>query len=86
MNLCTPALVYLVISIVSLLLNFSLSVKSALIQMVFVGLWTFILNFICSKGLEWLSWGLVLLPYILIVFFALFAYDIVILETMKNKI
>ena len=35
-------------------------------KLVFALIWTFLLGWLCSKGLKTLSWFLVLLPYILI--------------------
>jgi hypothetical protein len=35
-------------------------------KLLFAFIWTFILGWLCSKGLKTLSWFLVLLPYIII--------------------
>jgi hypothetical protein len=67
-QLCTPALVYLVIAIISLLFSFmSMSAMSNLVHLVFVGLWTWFLNFLCRRGYPIVSWVLVLAPFIMIV-------------------
>jgi hypothetical protein len=66
-KLCTPALVYFVISIITLffaiLKNFQLS--SLIIKLIFVGAWTWFLNFLCNKGYKVISWFLVLLPFLM---------------------
>jgi len=64
MKLCGPAIVYLVLAIIALVFNMRFSMVSILLHVAFIGLWTFILNWICSKGFKWVSWGLVVLPYL----------------------
>lgn len=65
-NLCIPALVYLIISAITILVLFmqSFSVLTVVLKVGFVILWTWVLNYICSKGYTSISWILVLLPYV----------------------
>ena len=73
--LCTPAQVYLVLALFSGIISiFSANdgVIKTLIWLLFVILWTLVLNFLCSKGLSGVSWALVLLPYIVILFTLVF--------------
>ena len=65
-NLCAPALVYLIISAVTLLFIFmqQFTILTIGLKVGFVIVWTWILNFICSKGYTTISWVLVLLPYL----------------------
>lgn len=69
-KLCTPAKVYLVVSVVSCLIAlFRRSpVTTVLVQFLFVLLWTFALNWLCSKGYKSVSWFLVILPYVMLMF------------------
>jgi hypothetical protein len=69
-KLCTPAKVYLVVSVVSVLIAlFRRSpVTTVLVQFLFVLLWTFALNWLCSKGYKNVSWFLVVLPYVMLFF------------------
>ena len=68
MDLCTPALVYLVLSVISLVaMANGNSVSSLFVNALFVGLWTFLLNVLCQRGYTALSWVLVLLPIIVLV-------------------
>ena len=69
-KLCTPAKVYLVVSVVSVLIAlFRRSpVTTVLVQFLFVLLWTFALNWLCSKGYKNVSWFLVILPYVMLFF------------------
>ena len=83
-NLCTPAHVYLVISLVaiaivgiqnmgngneycvgSLSCNTSNKITIFLLKIVYVLVWTWILNMLCGNGMEYVSWVLVLLPFVL---------------------
>lgn len=100
-NLCTPAHIYFVVSVILLLLgyfgmneitriiklnqddnkllqtlNFTYQ-KDARVtytfQIVFILVWTWILNLLCTKGYKNLSWFLVLFPWLLS-FIAVFVY------------
>ena len=83
-NLCTPAYIYLVISMVAIVIvliqnignsdtycmgNYSCQVSNLflifMIKFVYVIFWTWILNLICQAGAPYLSWFLLLLPFIL---------------------
>ena len=83
-NLCTPAYIYLVISLIAIVIvifqnmgntstycmgNYSCQVSNLLlifvIKLAYVFFWTWILNLICQAGAPYLSWALLLLPFIL---------------------
>lgn len=84
-KLCTPAKIYLVISLISFITLFlqnsndpnyycvgMFKAKSGcnnkiyfLFKIVYIIFWTFILQKLCSKGYKYVSWILVLLPFIL---------------------
>ena len=68
MKLCTPALIYFVLAIISLLLLIvnKTSVTVVMGQFVFVVLWSWFLNFVCTKGFTNISWVLVVSPYIIL--------------------
>lgn len=86
MNLCTPALIYFVMAIASILvLAFSkLSATLLMGKMVFVLAWTWFLNFVCKKGFTTVSWVLVMSPYVCM-FMAIFMGLIKIEEPKKNE-
>jgi hypothetical protein len=84
-SLCTPALVFFVISILSLFVmifdnlenthsfcfgNVSCNVANTsmifMVEIVFLVFWTWLLNFICSRGYPSVAWFILLLPYILL--------------------
>jgi len=85
MKLCPPAIVYLVLSIIALILNMKFSILSVLIHIAFIVVWTFILNWICSKNLVWLSWLLVILPYVFMFLVLLIAVEFVALSNAQRQ-
>ena len=62
-------MLYLVLSILAILgaMMTDFSVMSILVKAIFVLIWTWFLNFLCSKGYGGISWFLVLLPFIMII-------------------
>jgi hypothetical protein len=90
-NMCTPAIVYLALSAIALIVmlfqnignqniyclgNYNCPVSSVMlifiIKILYIGLWTWILNLICKAGAPGLSWFLVLFPFIM--FFIIIAW------------
>ena len=65
---CTPAQVYLVLAVIGLVSGFlkNFRVMTLIFNSIFVVLFAWILNFLCSKGLTAISWVLVLLPFVLL--------------------
>ena len=66
-KLCSPAMLYLVISAIAIISAFfkKMSMMAIATKVVFVALWTWFLNYLCSKGHTGISWFLVLLPFAL---------------------
>ena len=65
--LCTPAKIYFAIAVIAsvfALLN-GAGLMAVFMKLVFAFLWTFLLGWLCKKGMKTLSWFLVLLPYII---------------------
>lgn len=71
-RLCTPAKIYFVIAIIACLMALynRVSVTAVFVKFIFALIWTYILSWLCKKGLKGLAWFLVLLPYILILLVA----------------
>ena len=67
-ELCTPAKIYFSLAILSILLGLfnGIHVVMILTKLFFAFIWTYILAWLCKKGLKTLSWFLVLLPFIMI--------------------
>ena len=78
-KLCTPAMLYLVIAGISVVIGLfqKLQLWTLLVKVVFVGAWTWFLNFLCSKGYKTISWFLVLLPFLLMIGVFAIAYEVV---------
>ena len=82
-KLCTPAYVYLVISIIAVIImwiqnyynvdvyclgDYSCKISTSLvfiIKIIYIIFWTWILNLVCESGATYISWFLLLFPYIL---------------------
>lgn len=78
-NLCLPSQIYLGLSVLALIFAAvnSFSVITIITKVIFIALWTFILNWICQKGYESISWALVILPYVLLILMLLLGGEIV---------
>ena len=68
-ELCTPAKIYFVLAVLSSLIALfnRVALYNVFVQLIFAFIWTYILSWLCKKGLKSLAWFLVLLPYLLIV-------------------
>ena len=65
--LCTPAKIYFAIAVIAAifaLLN-GAGLMVIFMNLIFAFAWTFVLGWLCKKGMKTLSWFLVLLPYII---------------------
>jgi len=78
MNLCVLAMLYLILSIITILMGFYEQFQLGLfvVKLIWMVVWVYILNLLCSKGYTTVSWVLVLLPFILIAFMALLMLEI----------
>ena len=81
-ELCTPAQVYFVISIITLILAIikQFKISTVMMKLVTIAIWTWFLNFLCSKGYKSVSWFLVLLPFI-----AMALGFIMVMDTVAKK-
>jgi len=84
-DLCTPAALYLVLSVISTIIIIFARFRfiSIVIKILFVLAWTWVLNFLCKKGLTGISWILVILPYLIM--FGVVAMILEFLKVGNNK-
>jgi hypothetical protein len=85
MGLCTPAIIYLAFGILTLLgmaLQES-SGKAYVVNILSIGVWTALLQYLCAVGLGGLSWFFLLLP-IFITLAALIAISSIISNHKKE--
>ena len=82
LNICLPSLIYLILGLISIVMMLFNQIKVFLtfIQLLLIVFWTWILNLICKAGYTWVSWMLLLLPFIIILFAFLY-----ILLTVKKE-
>lgn len=76
--ICTPSLVYLVLAIISFVFMMSqkFSLFTMFVKAILIALWTWFLNFLCTKGYSSISWFLVFLPIIIFIFVMLIMFHI----------
>jgi len=77
-KLCTPAKLYFAIAVIATIIALfsGASVMMAFFQLIFAFIWTFLLGWLCEKGYTYISWFLVLLPYIIILLAMLNIYQV----------
>jgi hypothetical protein len=65
-TICTPALIYLVFSIVQIVLDTGKGLyNTAFLKLVVTFIFTIFLNYLCERGLGVVSWIIVFIPFIL---------------------
>ena len=76
---CTPAQLYLVLGAIGIIMGFftNYSIETLLTKSLFLVIWAWVLNWLCSKGFKAISWILVLLPFIMVFFTYFFIKDVV---------
>ena len=68
-NLCPPAIVYLLFSITQILIDmYNQLYNEAVTKMIVAAMVTLLLNILCEKGLIVVSWLIVLVPFIFMTF------------------
>ena len=66
MELCAPAIIYLIFSIAQIVIDtFKGMYNTALIKVIVTILITFLLQILCERGLNVISWIIVFIPFIL---------------------
>ena len=79
MSLCPPALLYLtlyVISVIAQVIGGNFGVGMAIAGLVMAIIWTWLLNYLCSKGYQGISWFLVFLPFVIIILILVLAISL----------
>lgn len=82
-SLCLPSKVYFVLSFVGILMSVispsifgGASFLIHLVHLVYLVFWTWILNLICKAGYKWISWVLVLAPFVLAFLIVVLSVDV----------
>ena len=79
MELCTPAILYIGFSALSLITAVSEGITPGLffLYLLYIAVWTALLQFLCMIGLSSLSWFLLFLPIILVIILLIFMAQII---------
>ena len=65
-SICTPALIYLVFSIVQIIVDTGKGLyNTAFLKLIVTFIFTIFLNYLCDRGLGIISWIIVFIPFIL---------------------
>lgn len=66
-NLCAPALVYFIISLMYLIINSltNFNIISIIVSILFIILWSLLLNLLCDMGYSIIAWLILILPFFL---------------------
>lgn len=77
-KLCTPAKIYFAIAVIAgiMALFGGVSIMIVFMNLVFAFIWTYVLGWLCNKGYTYISWFLVLLPYIIMILAMLGIYHV----------
>ena len=72
--LCAPALLYLVVAIITIVLEVQKKFPFTVVlgKSLFSLIWVYLLNFLCGYGFTSISWFLVLLPVLVFVIIFIF--------------
>lgn len=64
-GLCTPAMVYFVVSIIYLIFSSftSFNIMFIIIHIFIIMLWSWFLNFLCKNGYSIIAWLIIVLPF-----------------------
>jgi len=78
MEFCGPTIFNLVLGTISIIAQIVIgsSTLSIMVDILFVILWTFLLNYLCSIGWSFLGWLLVLFPFVVLLLLYLLTVDI----------
>jgi hypothetical protein len=76
---CAPAMLYLILSVIALIsMAFNNCMGICLLfKVLFVVIWIWFLNFLCTQGYTTISWILVLLPFIMFILMILLSYEVI---------
>jgi hypothetical protein len=75
---CTPAIIYLVISAITILTTIgTVSSFTIVLKIIFVLLWAWFLNFLCDSGYSSVSWFLVFLPLIFTLLMIAITFEVI---------
>jgi hypothetical protein len=80
MALCPPTVIYLILSALSIVGPYAVhtvSVPTTLSQLLFVGLWAWLLQYLCDTGNTMIAWIVLAMPLILTLFLLAFAMEVV---------
>lgn len=88
LSLCSPALLYLIISIFAIIMMIinKMQPLTIVLKTLFIVIWTWVLNLLCNIGHTGISWVLVLVPFVLSLFMFSLAYETVLINNLRKDL
>lgn len=84
--LCTPALIYLVFMLIHVIIEmFNGNNKASLMQLIVGLLVTLLLQLLCMKGMNIISWIIVFLPFIFYTYMMIILYNVFGINPKENE-
>ena len=86
-SICIPAMLYLILSIIGLISMAYTQCMTVciLVNLLFIGIWTWFLNFLCKSGYTTISWILVILPFIMFILMILIVIELMRMNKVKEN-
>jgi len=86
-SICVPAMLYLILAVIGLI---TMAMKSCgalclFFKVLFIGIWTWFLNFLCKSGYTTISWILVILPFIMFILMILIVIELMKINNVKEN-
>jgi len=86
-SICVPAMLYLILAVIGLI---TMAMKSCgalclFFKILFIGIWTWFLNFLCKSGYTTISWILVILPFIIFILMILIVIELMKINNVKEN-
>ena len=84
--LCTPALIYLIFMLVHVIIEmFNGNNKGSLLQLIIGTLITLLLQLLCMKGMNLISWIIVFIPFISYTYMMILLYNAFGIRPKENQ-
>ena len=86
-SICVPAMLYLILAVIGLITSVmqKFCFLCLLFEVIFIFIWTWFLNFLCSQGYKTISWILVVLPFIIFILMILVVIELMKINNVKEN-
>ena len=86
-KICTPALIYLFFALSQVIIDtFKKAYNVAFVKFIQMVVFTLLLNLLCMRGLTWVSWLIIAIPFLFMGFMTFFLLYIFNLDNQKTVV